>query len=123
MYNVQKNLVTGSGSGINPLVIDNYALGAAVRTMKECFYEIVSNLTDTETIFQMDNQAFHFATELRTIEGDISALVPLLYQLVRSNVNLSQGTNCIVPAASCIQQHSPTTRTNVSSVYCTEVSC
>lgn len=104
-------------TGINPPVsnTDSYALGYAVKTFQECFYETISNITHSETLIQMDNKPFNFATELRTIEGNIAALVPMLYQLTRSNINLSQGTTCIVPSSViCTTPHYPSTRINVS---------
>lgn len=93
--------------------MDYTALGSAVRTLQECFYPIIHNLTDSESLLQMDGQRFNFAAKLRAIEGEITALVPLLYQLARSNVHLSQGTTCIVPSVHCIQPRYPSARINV----------
>lgn len=77
-------------------------LGQAVDYWQHCMFPAVHDITGSESELQMNGELFNFAVGFRALEEKIATLVTKLKKLARSDNNLSVGTACIIPSATCI---------------------
>ena len=85
-------------------------LGRAVGQLQRCFYPNISRLLDSESRLQMNGSVLHWSAELATgLRHLVSAVAPLR-RLVMSDLELTEGSHCIIPNVRCL----PHTPANVS---------